>query len=104
MSRQPHYPKLYVLKDGEPVVEPDREKWARQFSNPSRFLFRDRKGTLWVSTVFLGVDHNLTGQGPPVLFETVVFGPTGETLDMNRYETLEQAKAGHKEFCRRYLG
>ena len=27
-----------------------------------------------VSTVFLGLDHNIYGDGPPVLFETMIFG------------------------------
>lgn len=27
----------------------------------------------WVSTVFLGIDHSFSEDGPPVLFETMVF-------------------------------
>ncbi len=50
-------------------------------------------GAVDVSTVFLGLDHGY-GDGPPVLFETMVFGGPldGEQV---RYKTWEQAEAGH---------
>jgi len=48
-----------------------------------------------ISTVFLGLDHNW-GDGPAVLFETMIFG--GEHDDYQvRYETWEQAEKGHQE-------
>jgi hypothetical protein len=30
-------------------------------------------GQYWVSTVFLGLDHNWLSEEPPLLFETMVF-------------------------------
>lgn len=47
-----------------------------------------------VSTVFIGLDHNLAEEGPPLLYETMVFG--GE-LDASeeRYATWDEAEAGH---------
>lgn len=53
-----------------------------------------------VSTVWLGLDHSFGLGGPPVIFETLVFG--GE-LDgwMERYTTLERAEAGHEEMVAR---
>jgi hypothetical protein len=51
-----------------------------------------------VSTVFLGVNHNMTGEGDPVLFETMVFGNDDMGGgDMRRYRTWEEAEAGHAE-------
>ena len=49
--------------------------------------------------VFLGLDHQY-GEGPPVLFETMVFG--GE-LDQEqvRYHTWEEAAAGHAAMVER---
>lgn len=66
-----------------------------------------------VSTVFLGVDHNFYGEGPPILFETMVFYKldkpvitklpwrkepsvriTGTGLQV-RYATWEEAEEGH---------
>lgn len=54
-----------------------------------------------VSTVFLGLDHNYTGRGPPVLFETMIFGPDSlAETDMWRYCTWDEAEAGHKNAVR----
>lgn len=53
-----------------------------------------------VSTVFLGLDHNLGGYGPPLLFETMVFGgPLNEHCI--RYSTVDQAAHGHAQLCKR---
>lgn len=51
---------------------------------------------MWVSTVFLGLDHGYL-DGPPLLFETMVF-PSKENLSDQlcwRYSTREAAAAGH---------
>lgn len=50
-----------------------------------------------VSTVWLGIDH-AWGDGPPIIFETMVFG--GE-LDGEiwRYSTEDQAARGHQLVC-----
>lgn len=47
-----------------------------------------------VSTVFLGLDHSFGGLGPPLLFETMIFGGEYDQCCW-RYTTLDQAKAGH---------
>ena len=68
-------------------------------------------GPYVVSTVFLALDHSF-GEGPPVLFETMVFtksaweadrsDPDRELLlefDCVRYCTLQEAQNGHVEMC-----
>lgn len=57
----------------------------------------------WVSTVFLGIDHNLTGRGGPVLFETMVF-LQGSYADLEclRYRTWHEAERGHEEAVERW--
>lgn len=55
-----------------------------------------------VSTVFLGLNHNYFKQGPPILFETMVFGGKHDGY-MNRYATWDEAKAGHKEIVEMIL-
>lgn len=48
-----------------------------------------------VSTVFLTMDHNFTGDGPPIVFETLVFG--GPMADHQwRYATWDEAVVGHE--------
>ena len=53
---------------------------------------------LWISTVWMGLDHNW-GAGPPLIFETMVFenGDMGADLNMARYATEEEAIKGHEE-------
>lgn len=55
-----------------------------------------------VSTVWMGLDHNFFGEGPPLIFETMIFGGP---LDGQRWRwpTEEAALAGHDqvvELCR----
>lgn len=58
----------------------------------------------WVSTVWLGLNHQF-GNGPPLIFETMVFLPReadvglGEELDCDRYSTEAEALAGHERMC-----
>jgi hypothetical protein len=49
-----------------------------------------------VSTVYLGVDHSF-GNGPPLLYETMVFGCGKHDKYQRRYSTQEEALAGHWE-------
>lgn len=51
---------------------------------------------LWVSTVFLGLDHSYLN-GPPLLFETMAFPNQKDLRELLcwRYSTKEQAEAGH---------
>jgi hypothetical protein len=56
-------------------------------------------GDVWVSTVYLGLDHAMPGQ-PPLIFETMVFG--GVLNDEGqRYPTIDAARAGHDQFVAR---
>ena len=56
-----------------------------------------------VSTVWLGLNHNFLGSGPPLIFETMVFPPGDEAGEhgtmseeyCDRYPTEEAAQAGH---------
>jgi hypothetical protein len=49
-----------------------------------------------VSTVWLGVDHSWMEEGPPLIFETKVFGGHRDG-DQDRYSTEEEARKGHAE-------
>lgn len=95
----------WILDDGgEPVsVGDDVRAWSNWFSSgDKRQVGEDTVGDIRVSTVFLGLDHNFSGSGRPVLWETMVFG--GE-LDGEqwRYDSLQAAMQGHGEMLRRVL-
>ena len=49
-----------------------------------------------VSTVWLGLDHRHGPFGPPLIFETMVFGGSFDG-ECQRYPTKDLALAGHNE-------
>lgn len=90
----------YVLENGVPRAVPLLE-WAQWFQthDADRLMEKTEWNGVTVSTVFLGIDHNWSG-GPPILFETMVFGgPLNE--DCRRYRTVDEARAGHLEMVER---
>ena len=90
----------YILKGHTPIECPDLLTWARQLDEITRIVNKTvlKHGT--VSTVFLGLDHSLSDDGPPLLFETMVFrGPLDQTCE--RYATWEDAEQGHGAMVRR---
>jgi len=70
------------------------ERWLKE-EMPKHQLKEDVGPEKWtVSTVFLGLDHSFEPDGPPVLWETMVFGgPEGDF--QCRYATAVEARAGH---------
>lgn len=93
--------KHYIL-EGKDIIESNSLEWARYFEKADRRVNRYERGDVVVSTVFLGLDHRVIGEGkaPPILFETLVFG--GE-LDgeMERYCTYDEAEEGHEQMCKK---
>jgi hypothetical protein len=68
-------------------------EWAKKYESENRVISRDTVGDADVSTVFLGVDHRY-GPGPPVLWETLIFGGAYDG-NMWRYTSYEAAAQGH---------
>jgi hypothetical protein len=66
----------YILNGREPVLVEDLMTWAKWFNKASRRVALTDTDNGQVSTVFLGIDHSFSEDGPPVLFETMVFGGT----------------------------
>ncbi len=56
---------------------------------------RTQVGEYVVSTVWLmGIDHQYAMEGPPLIFETMIFGPQWNQ-ELTRYSTEENAMRGH---------
>lgn len=70
------------------------DEFYEWFEKADRRVALDSRGAIRVSTVFLGLDHNHFGSGPPLLFETLVQGGPNDG-DMMRYSTWDEAIAGH---------
>jgi hypothetical protein len=74
--------------------------WAQLFCD-ERHVARDvvghpEGGSITVSTVWMGINHNFSGDGPPLIFETMVFG--GElSQDTWRWSTHKEAREGHAQ-------
>lgn len=103
----------YTLDDKHQIVPTtDIMVWGKFRQDHSRRrVAATQVGTIWVSTVFLGIDHGLgeiTGERP-VLFETMAFADTngedksklGDEIETCRYCTWDEAVAGHAEMVAR---
>jgi hypothetical protein len=80
----------YYDLDGKPI---SMTEWARQFSG-KRWKMKTEVGQAMVSTVHLGLNHQWDPDGPPLIFETMIFGGEHDQ-EQWRYTTREQAEAGH---------
>jgi hypothetical protein len=89
---------VWYSPDGEPI---NFEEYI-QFSEKNKIVKQEDVNNLWVSTVYEGLNHQL-GEGPPLIFETMVFGKDGEEVEFSnekyceRYSTLADAMAGHNQ-------
>lgn len=89
-------PKFYVL-NGHETVPATLEEWAAFFEAADRHVsLTEIAPGVTVSTVFLGFDHSWGDDGPPILFETMLFDDYGGG-DQWRYSTWAEAEAGHRK-------
>jgi hypothetical protein len=90
----------YILNPDHTLSEVDLLTWGRWMEGADRLLFMTGNKDLFVSTVFMGLDHRFVGKGPPLLFETMVFrNHDGEECE--RYSSYDDAETGHKAMCRK---
>ena len=92
----------YILKGKEAVACGDIKEWGEWFGKADRKVARETVDGVEVSTVFLGLDHSF-GDGPPLLFETMVFGGEMDG-DQDRCTTWEQAEEMHRAMVARVKG
>lgn len=85
----------FVLNEQHEPVEADLMTWAKWFQDvKARCVGYTEFDGGHVSTVFLGLDHNFAEVGPPLLFETMIFGGANSEYQ-ERYSTWAEAEAGH---------
>ena len=105
---------LYVLRGHEPVKEPDLLAWGKWMeSGENRVVQQETIGEYFISTVFLGLDHNWqwwtlrqalatdetepTERPQPILFETMVFHKKRDDIDYQmRCATWDEAVQQHE--------
>jgi len=91
--------RCFVLDGHEPKPEHDLIVWATWFETADRSVAWTAQDDIVISTVFLGLDHRF-GDGPPQLFETMVFGGL-EDRELDRYATWDEAIEGHRAMVRK---
>ena len=96
----------YYILVGRETVAANMATWAMEFERRYRHIAttgvdpwgvdRTEFSNAHISTVFLGIDHNHFGKGPPLLFETMIFGGRMDDYQ-NRCSTWDEAEAMHAE-------
>lgn len=85
----------YYDRNGYEITQ---EEWMRLYAQPDYTVIKKTKIVgLEISTVWLGLDHNLMGTGPPLIFETMVFGLTTEDEFQLRSSTIQEALEDHQK-------
>lgn len=92
------FPGCYIL-EGHETKEVDLMTYAKWCEGNDKHVADEIVGDSRISTIFMGIDRSY-GYGPPILFETMVFGGALD-LEMARYYTWDEAEAGHKEMVER---
>jgi len=92
---------MYYNTDGKPMT---MLKWAKAFEK-NRWQIRTVlwRGTIVVSTVWLGIDHSF-GMGKPLIFESMVFCKLCDGLeaDMERYSSKRSAQRHHSILVKKW--
>jgi len=86
-------------RDGTPYPDGDDGlfEWARDFENIDYRVVRQEflPNGFQVSTVWLGLNHQFVLDGPPLIFETMVFPQEAADDYCARYSTENDAILGH---------
>ena len=103
MKRALRFRMHLILDDEHNAVPVDLMTWARwlEKDHSQRVVAQTKLANdiVLVSTVFLGIDHNFSEEGPPILFETMVFGMLEDDEMAEsycwRYSSWDDAETGH---------
>lgn len=89
--------RCYIEREPGQLEELDFLEWGRMLeSGEGRHVGKDKIEGYYVSTVWIGLDHQY-GSGPPLIYETMIQDPTGAWLDFQeRYTYRADAAAGHE--------
>jgi hypothetical protein len=111
LSKYPDFEKLikkkdkFILDENNNAIPADLMEWSDFFENEleKRIVKQDEVKGKWISTVFLGIDHNFgffdSENHNPLIFETMVFNSRkgGSEVYCKRYATWKESEKGHNE-------
>jgi len=94
-----HLNRYWYLVGHKAIPTNDVKKWEKSWHPVSkRVVAQEMVEGVYVSTVFLGIDHSFGGD-VPLLFETMIFPheeATNAYGEQWRWPTWDAAEAGHK--------
>lgn len=95
---------FYKLNDDNTVSTVSASEWGLAMDT-RRHVAKATVNGCFISTVFLGIDHNFHSGGKPIFFETMIFTKrkgSYKKLDqrMRRYCTYNEAEAAHHEIVK----
>jgi hypothetical protein len=71
--------------------------WAELLENGDyRLVALDDVDGIWISTIWVGFDHNMGIHREPLIFETMVYGAGAGSIEPRRYATEDEALDGHR--------
>lgn len=85
----------YILDESNKLLAVNVEDYINWSRLNSTIVKQDKIGEVFVSTVFLGLDHSFNSS-IPILWETLVFGIEND-MYQNRYASYEDALIGHQK-------
>lgn len=91
---------FYNLGPGHIPIPVTPDQWKEPGRDGSHIVAKTTVAAgVMISTVFLGVDHGISDDGPPVLYETMVIDDYAEARHQWRWHTWEEAAQGHNAIC-----
>jgi len=91
----------YILENKVPKKVDNLVEWSKKF-NHNKIVDQTYIGDIFISTVFLGLDHSFHNN-TPILFETMIFGGEHDGFQ-ERYATWDEAYEGHHRACAMVVG
>jgi len=96
-------PDHYFLNEDHTYSPCDLMTWVTQLEGMDRHVADEIINGKRVSTVWIGLNHNL-GDGLPLVFETMIFNSERSDCYLDRYTTWDEAVAGHEKAKQWVLG
>jgi hypothetical protein len=90
---------FYTLDDNKNAIKCSLQEWGKLYTRNGSELRRvaiDKVGDYRISTVFLGIDHNLDSDQPHI-FETMIFGPESTEVYTIRCSTWHESEKMHED-------
>lgn len=91
----------FIFEDGTARSTRDLQAWVIFMECCELRVANSTINNVFVSTVFIALDSS--GQEPPLLFETMIFGENVPPLNESRwqYQSIKDARRGHELACER---